>query len=61
VIARTWVGKGSRRLFERHTGILRPGDRKLLARARALRCPLDPGARKSIVAADDLYSMFSIG
>ncbi len=46
IVARTWVGGASRRTFERHTEILRAADRKLLARARTLWCPVDAGTWK---------------
>jgi acyl-CoA thioester hydrolase len=41
VLARTWVGTASGRRFERHTEILRVADRRLLARARTVWCPID--------------------
>ncbi len=46
VLARTWVGAAAERSFERHTEILRGEDRKLLARARTLWCPVDAGTLK---------------
>ena len=44
VIARTWVGPPSAATFERHTEILRAADRRVLARARSLWCPVNPGS-----------------
>jgi acyl-CoA thioester hydrolase len=41
IIARTWVGAATRHRFERHTELLRAADRKLLARARTIWCPID--------------------
>ncbi len=41
VIARTWVGTATATKFERHTEILRASDRRLLARARSLWCPVN--------------------
>jgi len=41
IIARTWVGAASRIKFERHTEVLRAADRRLLAKARTLWCPID--------------------
>jgi acyl-CoA thioester hydrolase len=41
IIARTWVGEATRHRFERHTELLRAADRKLLARARTIWCPID--------------------
>ena len=44
IIARTWVGVATAATFERHTEILRAGDRKPLARARSVWCVLDPAS-----------------
>jgi len=40
VIACTWVGPVQAARFERHTEILRASDRRVLARARSLWCPV---------------------
>ncbi len=42
VIARTWVGPPVAARFERHTEILRAADRRVLAQARSLWCPVNP-------------------
>jgi acyl-CoA thioester hydrolase len=42
VILRTWVGAAEGLRFERLTEVFRRGDRKLLAQARTLWCPIDP-------------------
>ncbi|MBA2241943.1 MAG: acyl-CoA thioesterase [Chthoniobacterales bacterium] len=42
LIVRTWVGTIERLSFERHTEIIREADRKLLACARTLWCPINP-------------------
>lgn len=60
LIARTRVGVASRRTFERHTEILRASDRKLLARARTLWCPLDPHTFRPVVVGDDVRERFSV-
>ncbi len=44
VIVRTWVGPPSAATFERHTEILRAADQRVLARARSLWCPVNPGS-----------------
>lgn len=44
VIARTWVGPPQAATFERHTEILRAADQRVLARARSLWCPVNPGS-----------------
>ena len=41
VVARTWVGTARATTFERHTEILRASDRRVLARARSLWCPVN--------------------
>ncbi|MBZ5586093.1 MAG: acyl-CoA thioesterase [Acidobacteriia bacterium] len=41
VVARTWVGNATRLRFERHTEVLRAGDRTLLAKALTVWCPID--------------------
>jgi acyl-CoA thioester hydrolase len=60
LVARTWVGGATRRAFERNTEILRAGDRRLLARARTLWCPVDPRSGKPIEVSDDLRSRCSV-
>lgn len=40
IVARTWVGSASRLKFERLTEILRARDRKVLASARTVWCPI---------------------
>lgn len=59
VIARTWVGSASRRAFARHTELIRKSDRKLLARARTLWCPIDSNTRKPVDVDADVYERFS--
>ena len=41
IIARTWVGGASQYRFERHTELVRASDRRILAKARTLWCPID--------------------
>ena len=60
VIARTWGGKASHRLFERYTKILRKSDRKQLARAKTLWTPVDGKTKKPVKITSDFYEMFSI-
>ena len=59
LIARTWVGAATRSTFERHTEILRAGDRRLLARARTLWCPIAPQTFRPMQVADDVRERFS--
>lgn len=42
VVVCTWVGPPAAATFERHTEIVRAADRRLLARARSLWCPINP-------------------
>jgi acyl-CoA thioester hydrolase len=59
IIARTWVGGVSRRAFERHSELLRQSDRKLLAKALTLWCPIDPETKKPVDVAPDVVERFS--
>jgi len=59
IIARTWVGAATRSAFERHTEILRAGDRRLLARARTLWCPIAPDTFRPMQVGDDVRERFS--
>ena len=52
IVARTWVGTASRVRFERHTELLRAGDRCLLAKARTLWCAVDAAGRPASVSPD---------
>ena len=59
ILARTWVGKASTRVFERHTEILRKSDGKLLAKAVSLWAPIDINTKNPVKAGPDVYEMFS--
>ena len=61
IVARTWVGLASRNTFERHTEILRAADRKVLARARTLWCPVDPKTGRPVPVSSDIRDRFSTG
>lgn len=60
IVARTWVGTASDLVFERHTEILRSPDRKLLARARTLWCPVNAATFRISRADDGVRSSFSV-
>jgi acyl-CoA thioester hydrolase len=60
VIARTWVGGASRLKFERHTEVLRAADRRLLARARTLWCPIDAETGKPASVSPEVRASFSV-
>jgi acyl-CoA thioester hydrolase len=59
IVARTWVGGVSRRAFERHSELLRRSDRKLLAQALTLWCPIDPETKKPVDVAPDVLKRWS--
>lgn len=56
----TWIGTASGLSFERHTEILRAADRRLLARARSLWCPIDPATRRPKRIGPGVRERFSI-
>jgi acyl-CoA thioester hydrolase len=60
VIARTWVGTATAHTFERHTEILRGRDRRLLARARTLWCPIDIRSGRPTRVGSDIRDRFSV-
>jgi acyl-CoA thioester hydrolase len=61
IVVTTWVGAASRRTFERFTEIRRAADRRRLARARTLWCPLDRATFKPVVVGEDVRARFSVG
>jgi acyl-CoA thioester hydrolase len=60
LVARTWVGGADSRNFERHTEILRASDRRLLAQARTLWCPISRATGKPTKVGDDVRARFAI-
>ena len=60
IIARTWVGTAAGQMFERHTEILRQGDRRLLAQARTLWCPIDAGTGRPTRVEADIRQRWSV-
>lgn len=61
VIARTWVGTADSHRFERHTEIVRAADRKVLARARTVWCPINRTTGKLTRVSDAVRAAFSTG
>ena len=59
IIARTWVGTAARHRFERHTELLRGTDRKLLARARTIWCPINRQTGKMTDVSQEVRERFS--
>jgi acyl-CoA thioester hydrolase len=59
IIACTWVGAASRRAFDRHTELLRASDRKLLAKARTVWCPINTATGKPTDVSPEVRLRFS--
>jgi acyl-CoA thioester hydrolase len=59
VAARTWVGTADTHRFERHTEIVRLPDRRVLARARTLWCPVSRATGRLMRVDDAVRSRFS--
>ncbi|MEO8139235.1 MAG: thioesterase family protein [Gemmatimonadota bacterium] len=59
LVARTWVGRSEKSSFERHTEILRGSDRRLLARARTLWCPISRATGKPTKVDESVRARFS--
>ena len=59
IIASTWFGEASGRNFERLTDIIRKADKKLLAKARTLWCPIDAQTMKPTNVSAEVYKKFS--
>jgi acyl-CoA thioester hydrolase len=58
VIVRTWVGSIAGLAFERHTEVVRPADRRLLAQARTLWCPINPETGRPKRVSAELRELF---
>jgi acyl-CoA thioester hydrolase len=59
IIARTWVGTGTRVRFERHTELLRASDRSLLAKALTIWCPIDAQTGRPVAVSAEVRERFS--
>jgi acyl-CoA thioester hydrolase len=59
IVALTWVGRAEGLAFERNTEILRADDRRLLARARTLWCPVDAKTLRPTEPGDEVRARFS--
>ncbi|MEP0822553.1 MAG: acyl-CoA thioesterase [Ignavibacterium sp.] len=60
ILVRTWVGKASDLTFERHTEVLRERDRKVLATATTVWCPVHPETLKPVRVTADVRERFSV-
>lgn len=59
IVASTWVGSAESVRFERFVEILRATDRKLLAQARTLWCPISRATGRVTRVGDDVRRVFS--
>jgi acyl-CoA thioester hydrolase len=59
ILVRTWVGAADGLRFERFTEMLRHGDRKLLAQARTLWCPIDRQTKRPRRVPAEVHQQFS--
>jgi acyl-CoA thioester hydrolase len=59
LMARTWVGTARGLAFERFTEIVRVDDRKVLARARTLWCPVDAQTLRPVEPGKEVRARFS--
>ena len=59
LVARTWVGEADGLAFERNTEIVRVSDRKLLAKARTLWCPVDAKTMRPTEPGAEVRARFS--
>jgi len=60
LVARTWVGAAVGGNFERHTEIRRARNRKVLARARTLWCPISRATGRPTEPSPDVVARFSV-
>lgn len=59
LVARTWVGRSSRRRFDRHTEVRRLKDDRLLARVRSVWCPVDRSSGRPTRVSDEVRDRWS--
>lgn len=60
LILRTWIGAAAGLRFDRHTEVLRAGDRKVLAKARSVWVPIDSATGRPKRISERIRSMFSV-
>ncbi len=60
IMARTWIGTASRLAFDRHTELVRVNDGKVLATARTVWCPIDPGTGRPTDVSERVRRRFSV-
>jgi acyl-CoA thioester hydrolase len=54
------VGPATLNTFERRTEIIRAADRKVLAQARTLWCPIDPKTGRPVPVSAEIRARFSV-
>jgi acyl-CoA thioester hydrolase len=59
IVLRTWVGKATRITFERFTEMRRARDSELLAQARTIWVPINPGTGKPTRVSPEVRARFS--
>lgn len=59
LVLRTWVGKATRATFERFVEVVRKDDRQLVAQARTLWVPINPGTAKPTRVPAEVRARFS--
>jgi len=60
ILVETWIGVSVGRDFERHTEIVRAADRRILARARTLWCPIDAATGRPTEVSVAVRERFSV-
>lgn len=60
LVLRTWIGSAAGLRFDRHTEVLRSGDRKVLAKARTVWVPIDAASGRPKRVSDRVRKMFSV-
>lgn len=60
LLVQTWIGSASRMAFDRHTEILRAADKKLLAKAKTVWCPIDRATGRPVDVSPEIRTLFSI-
>lgn len=61
IIAQTWVGNAGELTFERHTEILRDSDRRVLAKAKTIWCPVNAKSGRPVRVDESVRKSFSSG
>jgi acyl-CoA thioester hydrolase len=60
VLGRTWVGTVTKIRFQRHTEIIRAHDRRVLAKAVTIWCPISTQTGRPVMVSAEIRQLFSI-